>query len=355
MKKLLSLLTLSLVLTLVFSFGFSNSAYAKSPGKVVVSGHGEINLAPNTASISIGVETTADTLSQADEENKEKIKKVHQILKNHNIEDKNIKTQNFYAHQKYDYLENKPKLVGYCVSNHVLINTTDLQNISQLVSDLISDGTNIFNGVTFGVLNSEQAYQDALSLAYENAKSKATTLLGKNDLTATEIIEESFSTIRNFKNLFAAESDSSSIFGGEIIIRASVKVVFETNEINIKDSEKSSSENPKIENNKIENKTNEPNPDETKPNEIKPNEIKENLPSASQQTPPPILVEEPQFLIEEPKQITNEDANKEQKVNQNETEQTKPNEINSKIRPRRLPKQITNQEDENNIKFFNFY
>ena len=293
MKKILSILTLSIIISMICSFGFTNNAYAQTTGKVVVSGFGEVSVEPDIAYLSFGVESTADTLSEADKDNKTKVSKLYNTLKQNNIEEKDIKTQGFYAHQKYDYSENQPKLIGYTISNAVMAKTTDLKNLSNLLSTLIEDGSNLFHGINFAVQDTQTHYQKALSLALDNAKTKAATLLGNQNLTATEIIEESFMTIRNFKNMAAYETaDNSSIFGGEIVIKANVKVVFETADM-LTATNNQPQRDPIIEQTPTESNTpTQPNTPTTNPQDKHPKEIQP-------ETAMPIIdVTEPNFITD---------------------------------------------------------
>lgn len=242
MKKFLSFMAITLMITFIFSL-FSAQAVSAQPmqnGKITVTGCGQVTLAPDTATICVGVKTTADTLEKANTENKEKISKLYETLKANDIAENNIQTKNFYACEEYSYKETEPKLLGYTVSNQVVVKTTNLNNLTALVSSLTADGANNFYGVNFSSSKENETYKTALSNALGDAKEKAKILTNSENVTVVEVVEESVFAHRNFACASKAEMmPDNAFFGGELIVNARVTVVFNTqNEIAIQDNEK---------------------------------------------------------------------------------------------------------------------
>lgn len=323
MKKIITLVALTLMLTFIFSLVSAPKVNAQptESGKITVSGCGEVTLVPDTAMIFVGVKTTAETLEQANNENKEKINKLYETLKENNIVDNNIQTKNFYAHEEYSYNETEPKLTGYTVSNQVFIKTTDLENLTSLVSSLMSDGANNFNGINFSSSKESESYKTALSNALSDAKEKEKILTNANTVNIVEIIEESVSSFRNFVNYSKAEMMSdNSFFGGELLVKARVTVVFMTqiNETTVNKETITTKEKQQENTTSEENTTGEDKISE----DISENKISEDN-----------KINEEKIDVSEPTNLANEIANK----NTTSPTQEKPITLPKRLRPTKTP------------------
>ena len=79
--------------------------------------------------------------------------------------------------------------------------------------------------INYQVADLEGAYSQALSQALENAKTKASKLLGKEDLRIVKINEERIYTSNNMYRSYAEEYSTSPLIG-KINIEARVIVEF---------------------------------------------------------------------------------------------------------------------------------
>ena len=204
-------------------FGVSHAETNAEVNRITVVGTGEVKIAPDTAIVSLGVETLNENLSVAQKENAEKINSVVNTLKSIGIADEDIKTKNLYIYQRYDYT-NGEKFVGYQVSNYIDFKTKDIEGVGSLISQLTENGANRFSGINFTIEDKDSVYKQALLDAFENAKDKASALTNREQSDA-EIVEEncySYST----KEYSLMNAGESSIFKGEICVKASVKVTF---------------------------------------------------------------------------------------------------------------------------------
>ncbi len=229
MKKFfigLSCLALALMFTLGFAFSSGTTmAAAENVSQITVSGTGEIKLPPNVANVSIGVETLDENLMNAQNENAQTIKNLTAILKEMGVDEKDIKTKNFYVYQRYDYSKGETFL-GYQVSNYLDFRTKDIDGVGAIISKLLENGANRLSGVTFSIDDYDSAYKKALEKAVENAKSKAEAITGQS-VVSSEVIEENSYTVsaREYYS-YASNSDSASLMKGEICVKATVKVIF---------------------------------------------------------------------------------------------------------------------------------
>lgn len=155
----------------------------------MVYGEGEIKYIPDLAIVTVGIETTNENLLEAQRQNNNAIDSVIQALLSFNVQKEHIKTKNFNVYQKFDYSESSEKFIGYQVSNYIEFETKAVDNISQIISKLMENGANRFNGVSFTLEDYSLAYNSALKLALENAKSKAAALCDEK-LELVEIVEQ---------------------------------------------------------------------------------------------------------------------------------------------------------------------
>lgn len=190
----LMLISFLLMVSFIFTSLEVNQVYALNEydSKLTVYGTSEIQVVPDTAVISMGVETIGDVLTDAESQNTNKIKNIINILVDYGIEKENIKTRNFFIYPKYDF-NNGQNFLGYQISNYIDFKTKNIENIGEIVAKLTEEGANHFNGISFSLENSDAIYSQALEQAISNAWDKAYSLIGDNvELFITDITEEKY-------------------------------------------------------------------------------------------------------------------------------------------------------------------
>jgi hypothetical protein len=148
---------------------------AKIVRSISMSGHGEVMVKPDMANISVGVVSQAATAREAQTANNETMTKIMAALTAVGIADKDIQTQNYTVQPRYDYNNNTqpPRLVGYDVSNTVMIAARDLDKLGEVLDATVTAGSNMINGISFGVAKPEAARDEARKLAAADATRKA--------------------------------------------------------------------------------------------------------------------------------------------------------------------------------------
>lgn len=233
MKKNYYLILISFLLMIAYLFTSlkTNEVYALNEydSKITVYGTSEVQVVPDTVIISMGVENTSKSLTDAESENSYKVNNIINILVDYGIEKEHIKTRNFSVYPKYDF-SNGQSFLDYQISNYIDFKTKNIENISEVIAQLTEVGANHFNGISFSLENSDEAYSQALEQAINNAWNKAYSMIGNNiELYIIDITEESvYSNYRGFFDNYTAKSSSenSIIMQGEINIKANVRVVF---------------------------------------------------------------------------------------------------------------------------------
>jgi uncharacterized protein YggE len=135
--------------------------------------------------VSIGVETSADTVGEAVADNNAQMEAILAALEEVGIADKDIQTTNFSI-----YIERYPETVAravtesessevkaqYRVSNMVNVTIRDLENVSEVLDSVIEAGANNIWGVNFELEDVDSAQADARSDAVADALARAEAL-----------------------------------------------------------------------------------------------------------------------------------------------------------------------------------
>jgi uncharacterized protein YggE len=151
---------------------------------ITVVGNGSVMVAPDVARVSAGVETSADTVSAAMQENRERMDAMMAALKALEIPDKDIQTANFSIYvDRYSepiptgevgtFIQPNPL---YRVSNMVNVIIRDLDKVSGVLDSVIEAGANNIWGVNFEVDDETAAQAEARSKAMANALSQGQAL-----------------------------------------------------------------------------------------------------------------------------------------------------------------------------------
>jgi uncharacterized protein len=142
---------------------------------VTVSGQGEVRVVPDTATITIGVASTAASAREALDANTKAMNGLMDVLQKAGIDARDIATSNFSVGPRYDYNNQTqpPKVLGYDVNNSVTVVVRKLDDLGGLLDVAVSNGSNQINGVSFSVSKPEAALDEARKLAVVDARRKA--------------------------------------------------------------------------------------------------------------------------------------------------------------------------------------
>lgn len=210
------------------------------PSDVTVVGSGKILVAPDMATVYVGVETLVDgeQIAAGQADNTAAVSRVLTEIRNADICESDISTRDYNVYKRYDY--NTERLVGYRILQMIEFKTGNLGTLDQLIAKLIEAGANQFNGICFGLKDPTEQYNLALKEAVQNARSKAEAILETSDLNVLQICEQNhcchpyWSNSLAQRELAAADEETdtpagnaSTVCGGELTVEATVKMVFE--------------------------------------------------------------------------------------------------------------------------------
>lgn len=204
------------------------------PRLISVEGTAEINVAPDEAFLSFGVESRDKVLGIAKSQNDARVKKVMTLARKGGVEQKDIKTS--ALRMGPDYSEEKvPRLLGYSVTQEISITLKDL---SKYMTELLEAGVNRVDGVSFRISEPRKYRDEARAKAIGTAKEKAAgmaTELGQTIGKPWEVLEQGdsgdLSVMAGANATYAYNrgvgAEESTVAPGQVTIRASVRVSFQ--------------------------------------------------------------------------------------------------------------------------------
>ncbi len=199
---------------------------------ISVQGEGIIQVVPDIAYITLGVETIDKEMSVAQQTNKTRMNEIMAELTRLGIKKEDIQTQNYHVYPDYQWLNDKSVLVGYRVSNQVKVKIVKIDETGKVLDAVAGKGANMVYGIQFTVSDGNKAYHQALQLALKNAEDKAKLMVGYfniKDIKPGNIVEGSqgyYPPIAYDKSRMELMDGGTPISAGEMEIRAQVSVSF---------------------------------------------------------------------------------------------------------------------------------
>jgi len=202
----------------------------KQIARINVNGEGKVNVAPDMATLMLGVRTEAETAREALDDNNRKMAEIIAAMKASDIADKDLQTSNFSIQPKYVYHRPKkgeeqkpPRIVGYTVSNDLAVRIRDLARVGEVLDKSVTLGVNSGGHIQFGNDDPSKAISKARAEAMKDAMDRAKTLVEVAGASLGRIlsINESFQRphpVPMAKGRMMAESvmaDAVPIEGGE--------------------------------------------------------------------------------------------------------------------------------------------
>ena len=158
---------------------------------VYTSGSSFTRIAPDRVIISIGVETTGKTASDALYLNSGLMNNIISELRNDGLRPNETSTSLFNIFPLYNYTESGTRLnvSGFTVTNTVQIESSNLDNVSQWIDTAVASGANSINNIDFSITEKklEDTRDKLIVNAIANAKQKAETAAGAVQLNITGV------------------------------------------------------------------------------------------------------------------------------------------------------------------------
>jgi len=206
---------------------------------VSVTGEGHVAVAPDMATITLGVQTDGDSAKAALDANNAALSAVLDRLKAAGIEPRDIQTSGLTLGPRYDYSrqnsDGTQKINGYVAANLVTVRVRAIGQVGSVLDQVVSDGANTLNGVTFGLADDGAVTDEARKAAVVDARRRAelyATAAGVKLGKPISIAEQtSYGQPMPMQMAGAAmKSDAVPVAAGELGITASVAITYELSE-----------------------------------------------------------------------------------------------------------------------------
>jgi uncharacterized protein len=142
-----------------------------------VNGEGKVSVAPDLATLTLGVYSQKDKVSAAQTEAASAMDRIISALTSSGIDKKDIQTQNFSIQQvtKWDDKNQEQVVIGYSVTNMVVAKIRNLDKVGTIIDASVTAGGDLIriNGIDFSREDTTQYYLQARELAMKKAKAKA--------------------------------------------------------------------------------------------------------------------------------------------------------------------------------------
>lgn len=225
----------------------------REPFQISVSGEGKVAAKPDVALLSATISTEKPALKDAQKENTDASQKVVNFLKSSGIAEKDIRTAYYNITPQYRYNDcpkiqmeiyppvpcrslDKPKIIGYQVTNTYEIKVRDLGKAGDILEGVVGAGANEINSLSFRIDDEDTLQADARKQAIDDAAAKAEVLARQLGVRLGRIV--SFSEGGGVPPIFyerafsAAKTDSIEaapvpVEAGEQEVVVNVTIVYE--------------------------------------------------------------------------------------------------------------------------------
>ena len=144
---------------------------------ISVIGVGKSSVPADRAVFTVGVQSVADTVEAATNQNNDKVTRVVAALKAAGAADKDIRTSRFSISPQQDHRQGAlPRIVGYQVANSVTVRTDKVAEAGRLLQAAVKAGVNTASGLHFELSDPSKGRDEALRAAFADARAQAGVL-----------------------------------------------------------------------------------------------------------------------------------------------------------------------------------
>jgi uncharacterized protein len=170
---------------------------------ITVVGQGEVKAKPDIATVNLGVEVTAPTVSEAMTQANAQMKTILAAMKSLGIADKDVQTSNFSINFERtnptaplaSEMTSGAKTEGpqtpagfYRVNNMIQVTIRDLDKVGDVLDAAVEAGANNVWGVSFGLDDTDALEVQAREKAVADARARAESLAKLNNVSIGDVL-----------------------------------------------------------------------------------------------------------------------------------------------------------------------
>lgn len=156
--------------------------------QLAVIGTGTVKAVPDTAIVQFGVQTDAQTATQALADNSAKMAAVVAKLRELKLADADIQTSNLSIWPQYGPNGASSAVVGYQASTSVSVTIRDVAQAGHLLEQVIAAGANTLSGISFTIADPAPLEATARAQAIADAKARASEIAQSSSVTLGELL-----------------------------------------------------------------------------------------------------------------------------------------------------------------------
>ena len=222
----------------------NKSIEQENQSTISVSGTGTVFVTPDIIQMNISLSNVAQTTKLAQDEVNIMVRQSLAILKESNVEDKNISTASLTFNSDYEYENGRRVLLGQRAEQRITFSVEDIQNdnekVPKIIDRLIQINGIVLNQISFGVKNNTEYFVRSRELAFQKAVEKANQYAELSKLKVRKVLSISEETnqqifpVQNrmanqieFSAAAARDNDGSTMLPmGELEVTTRILVVF---------------------------------------------------------------------------------------------------------------------------------
>ena len=181
---------------LLMAAGPGEAALADTPAtapiantRLEISADGEVDRAPDLATVTAGVVTQSSSAADAMAQNAKRMAAAITALHRAGIADKDIRTASLSLQPQYRTADDQPPAVtGYQASNQLTIRFHDIARTGAILDALVGQGINQIGGPDFSLEHPEAALDEARIEAMQHARARADVYAKAAGLSVKRIV-----------------------------------------------------------------------------------------------------------------------------------------------------------------------
>ena len=206
---------------------------AESEHVISVQGAATRHIEPDLAYVTVGVQTEGSTVEEASSDNRAIMQRLNAVIKDAGIAPNKVQTSRLQVMPVYSDAKNgRHNITGYSMSNTVVVETTDIDQIGVLVEALLNTGANQLQGVRFAVRDKAALEDELLKEAVKDGRHKAEMLAMAGGRSLGTMVKASvgaepeFSTMNTAQYRLMGKAADTPIYAGTITVDVTVQLTF---------------------------------------------------------------------------------------------------------------------------------